>query len=95
MVVKNSNIIQYALNKPELDKKLLKFDIIYKMDGSIYTIVETIKELKNTFKNCFENNNNLTFQLTRQSMLSGIPRIAPKMEYKLNINQYGDVIFIL
>jgi hypothetical protein len=95
MVVKNSNVIQYTLNKPELDKKLFRFDIVYKMDGSIYTVVEIVKELENTLRDCFEDKNNLTFRLTGQSILSGIPRIAPKMEYKLNINKYGDVVFIL
>jgi 5'-3' exonuclease len=65
------------------------------MDGLIYTVVETVKKLENTLRNCFEDKNNLTFQLTGQSMLPGIPRIAPKMEYKLNINKYGDVVFIL
>jgi hypothetical protein len=65
------------------------------MDGSIYTVVETVKELDNTLRDCFENKNNLTFQLTGHSMLPGIPRIPPKMEYKLNVNQYGDVVFIL
>jgi hypothetical protein len=33
MVVKNSNNIQYALNKPEPEKGLPKFEVVYKMDG--------------------------------------------------------------
>jgi hypothetical protein len=81
IVVKNSNNIQYALNKPEPDKGLPKFDIVYKMDGSIYTVVETVNEFGNTFRDCFEDKIHLTFQLTGQFILPGIPRITPKMEY--------------
>jgi hypothetical protein len=93
--VKNSNVIQYTLNKPEPDKGLPRFDIVYKMDGSIYTVVETVKKLENTLRDCFEDKNHLTFQLTGQSTLSSIPRIGHKMQYQLNINEYGDVVFIL
>jgi hypothetical protein len=32
-VGKNSNVFQYALNKPEPNKGLPRFDIVYKMDG--------------------------------------------------------------
>jgi hypothetical protein len=64
MIMKNSNVIQYALNKVEPDKRLLRFDIVYKMDGLIYTVIETVKELENALRDCFEDKNDLTFQLT-------------------------------
>jgi hypothetical protein len=48
------------------------------MDGSIYTVIETVKELENTLRDCFEDKNHLTFQLTGQSTLPGILNIAPK-----------------
>jgi hypothetical protein len=43
------------------------------MDGSIYTVIETEKELGNTLRDSFEDKNHLTFQLTAQFMLPGIP----------------------
>jgi hypothetical protein len=54
-----------------------------------------VKELENALRDCFEDKNDLTFQLTWQSILPTIPNIAPKIEYKLNINQYSDIVFIL
>jgi hypothetical protein len=81
--VKNSNVIQYARNKPEPDKGLPRFDVVYKMDGSIYTDVETVKELGNALRDCFEDKIHLTFQLTGQFMLSCIPRVAPKYIRKI------------
>jgi hypothetical protein len=42
-----------------------------------------VKELENTLRDCFEDKNHLTFQLTGQSMLPGIPMIAHKIKYKL------------
>jgi hypothetical protein len=94
-VVKNFNVIQYALSKPDPDKGLPRFDVVCKMDGSIYTVVETVKKLGNVLGDYFEDKNHLTFQLTKQFILPGISRIEIKSEYKLNINQYGDVVFIL
>jgi hypothetical protein len=83
-------------NKPEHKKRLPRlFDAVYKMDGSIYTVVETVKGLGNTLRYWFEDKNYLTFQLRGQSLLPGISKIASKIEYKLNINQYGEVVFIL
>jgi hypothetical protein len=78
LVMKNSNNIQYALNKPELDKRLLRFDVVYKMDGSIYRVIETVKELGNTLKDCFEDKNHLIFQLTGQAILPDLDKISPK-----------------
>jgi hypothetical protein len=78
MVVKNSNNIQYAFNKPEPDKGLPRFDVVYKMDAWIHTVVETGKELGNTLRDCFEDKNHLTFQVTGQLMLPCILRLVPK-----------------
>jgi hypothetical protein len=48
MVMKSSNIIQYAIHNRDANRGLHKFDIVYKIDGLIYTLAETVKELENT-----------------------------------------------
>jgi hypothetical protein len=40
------------------------YKIVYKMDGLVHTVVETVKELGCTLRDCFEDKTPLIFQLT-------------------------------
>jgi hypothetical protein len=44
MVMKNSNTIQDAIHKREPGRRLHRFDVVYKIDSTVHTVVETVKE---------------------------------------------------
>jgi hypothetical protein len=65
------------------------------MDGSVHTIVETVKKLGDMLRDCFEDNFRLVFLLTGQAVLPEVNKNASSLRFKYNINDYGDVTFIL
>jgi hypothetical protein len=65
------------------------------MDGSVFTIVESVKELGNGMRDCFEDNLHTIFVLKGQAMLPDVSKIVPPLEFEYNINVYGVVPFIL
>jgi hypothetical protein len=71
------------------------YNIVYKIDGSVHTVVEIVRQFRNTLRDCFEDKHPLHFELRGQTILPDVPKITPKMEYNFNINNYSDVIFIL
>jgi hypothetical protein len=64
------------------------------MDCSVHTIVETVKKLGNTLRDCFENNS-VAFLLTGQALLPEVNKKAPSLRFEYDINDYDDVAFIL
>jgi hypothetical protein len=65
------------------------------MDGSVHTILETVKELGYKFRDCFEDNMGMIFVLTGKEMLSDVNKEAPTLHFDYNVNKYNDVLFIL
>jgi hypothetical protein len=64
------------------------------MDGSVHTVVETVKKLGDTLRDCFENNS-VAFLLVGEVILPEVNKEAPPLRFEYNINDYGDVAFIL
>jgi hypothetical protein len=64
------------------------------MDGSVHTVVETVKKLGDTLRDCFENDT-VAFVLVGQAVLPEVNKIAPPLHFEYDINDYGDVTFIL
>jgi hypothetical protein len=77
------------------EKKTPRFDVVYDMDGRVHTIVETVKELNITFRNCFEDKDDVVFVLIEKEKLPDVNKDAPPLQFKYNINKYGDVLFIV
>jgi hypothetical protein len=65
------------------------------MDGSVHTIIESVKELGYMFRNCFEEEMDMIFALTGKEMLPDVNKDAPPLQFQYNINKYNDVLFIL
>jgi hypothetical protein len=94
-VQKKSRIVKYSIYKQVHNKKLPGFDVIYKMNGSVSTIVESVKELRYGMRDCFENKLDVIFVLIEEEILPDVNVIAPPLQFQYNINKYGDVLFIL
>jgi hypothetical protein len=95
IVGKNSRIVMYSIYKQMHDKRLPRFDVVYNMDGSVHTILETVKELGYGMRDCFEDNDGVVFHLIEEEKLPDVNKVAPPMQYDLKINKYSDVLFIL
>jgi hypothetical protein len=60
------------------------------MDGSVHTVVETVKKLGDTLRDCFENNFH-GFLLVGDAVLPEVNKNAPPLRFEYDINDYGDV----
>jgi hypothetical protein len=47
------------------------------MDGSVHRIIEVVKELKYSMRDCFENKEDVVFILTGKEILPDVNKIAP------------------
>jgi hypothetical protein len=94
-VRKGSDIIEYTLQKPDANKRSPRYDVVYKMNGSVFTIVETVQELGGTLRDCFEDNIYNVYELKGEDILPSVNKTAPKLEYQLEINAEGDVEFVV
>jgi hypothetical protein len=94
-VRKGSEIVEYTLQKPNANTISPRYDVVYKMNGSVFTIVETVLELGGTLRDCFEDNIFNVYELTGEDILPTVNKIAPKLEYHLEINTEGDVEFVV
>jgi hypothetical protein len=94
-VRKGSDIIEYTLQKPNANNRPPRYDVVYKMYGSVFTIVERVEELGGALRDCFEDNIYNVFELTGEDILATVNKIAPKLEYQLEINTEGDVEFVV
>jgi hypothetical protein len=65
------------------------------MDDTVHTVVETVKKLGDTLRDCFEDNFHLVFLWVGQEMVPEVNKIAPPLQFEYDINDYGDVTFIL
>jgi hypothetical protein len=77
------------------EKEVLRFVVVYNMDGSVHTIMETVKELGYKFRDCFEDKVGMIFVLTGTEMLPDVNKDAPSLHFDYNVNKYNDVLFIL
>jgi hypothetical protein len=94
-VRKGSDVIEYTLQKPDANKRSSRYDVVYKMNGSVFTIVETVSELGGTLRDCFEDNIYYVYELKGEDILPTVNKIAPKLQYNLEINTGGDVEFVV
>jgi hypothetical protein len=86
-----ARIVEYSIYKQVVDKKLPRFDVVYNMDGSVHTIIESVKELGYMFRDCFEDKMDMIFVLTGKEMLPDVNKDAPPLQFQYNINKYNDV----
>jgi hypothetical protein len=94
-VRKKSRIVEYSIYKQLPGKRLPRFDVVYNMDGSVHTVIESVKELGYMFRDCFEEKFGMIFVLTGKEILPDVNKVAPPLQFKYNINKYNDVLFIL
>jgi hypothetical protein len=94
-VRKGSDVIEYTLQKPDANKRSPRYDVVYKMSGKVFTIVEIVQELGGVLRDCFEDKLDYVFELTGEEILPIVNKIAPKLEYNIEINSEGDVEFVV
>jgi hypothetical protein len=55
------------------------------MDGSVFTIVESVKELLGTRRDCFKDYG-VVFVLIKEEILPNVIKVAPPLQFEYNIN---------